>query len=53
MFKEVVLYGGITINEWRAGCNMAPIDGGDIPIRRLDAAEVDNSNTTEESDNDD
>ena len=53
MFKEVVLYGGITINEWRAGCNMAPLDGGDIPIRRLDAAEVDNSNTTEESDNDD
>lgn len=41
VFKEVVLYGGMTINEWRAGCNMAPIDGGNEPIRRLDAAKVD------------
>lgn len=40
MFKEVVLYGGMTINEWRLGCNMSPIEGGDTPIRRLDAAEI-------------
>lgn len=43
VFKEVVLYGGMTINEWRNGCNLAPIDGGDVPIRRLDAAEIDTS----------
>jgi HK97 family phage portal protein len=41
VFKEVVLYGGMTINEWRAGCNMAPLEDGDKPIRRLDAAQVD------------
>ena len=40
VFKEVVLYGGMTINEWRQGCNMAPLPGGDVPIRRLDAAAV-------------
>lgn len=41
IFKEVVLYGGMTINEWRRGCNLAPLPGGDTPIRRLDAAAVD------------
>lgn len=41
LFKEVVLYGGMTINEWRLGCNMAPMEGGDTPIMRLDAAPVD------------
>lgn len=48
MFKEVVLYGGMTINEWRAGCNMAPLEGGDVPIRRLDAAPVDEVDESEE-----
>lgn len=43
LFKEVVLYGGMTINEWRSGCNMAPLEGGDEPIRRLDAAPVDDN----------
>jgi len=32
--------GGMTPNEWRALFNLAPIDGGDVPIRRLDTAEV-------------
>lgn len=41
LFKEVVLYGGMTINEWRLGCNMAPVEGGDTMIMRLDAAPVD------------
>ena len=41
MFATVVQYGGMTINEWRAACNMAPIEGGDDLIRRLDAAKVD------------
>lgn len=48
MFKEVVLYGGMTINEWRTACNMAPLEGGDKPIRRLDAAEVSEVNENEE-----
>ena len=38
VYKEVVLYGGMTINEWRLGCNMAPVEWGDEPIMRLDAA---------------
>ena len=40
IFKDVVQYGGMLINEWRAGCNMGPIEGGDVPIRRLDAAAI-------------
>lgn len=47
MFKEVVLYGGMTINEWRLGCNMPVIEGGDERIMRLDAATV---NDTESED---
>lgn len=49
LFKEVVLYGGMTINEWRLGCNMAPLEGGDIPIMRKDAAQVDASAQEEEN----
>ncbi|MBR3167009.1 MAG: phage portal protein [Lachnospiraceae bacterium] len=48
MFATVVQYGGMTINEWRAACNMAPIDGGDDLIRRLDAAKVDDPAEGEE-----
>lgn len=51
VFKEVVLYGGMTINEWRLGCNMAPIDGGDVPIRRLDAVEVTTNEEDQEGEN--
>lgn len=40
IFKEVVQYGGMLTNEWREGCNLAPIPGGDVPIMRLDAAKV-------------
>lgn len=40
VFKEVVQYGGMTINEWRAASNMPPLEGGDTPIMRLDAAKV-------------
>lgn len=40
LFKEVVVYGGMTINEWREGCNMAPVEGGDERIMRLDAQTV-------------
>lgn len=38
LYKEVVLYGGMTINEWRLGCNMSPLPDGDKTIMRLDAA---------------
>lgn len=31
----------MTPNEWRATLNMAPIEGGDKPIRRLDTQVVD------------
>lgn len=33
--------GALTPNEWRAMFNMAPVEGGDVPIRRLDTAQVD------------
>lgn len=48
MYKEVVLYGGMLINEWRAACNMPPIEGGDKPIMRLDAAPRDEQTVEEE-----
>ena len=30
--------GAMTPSEWRQALNLAPLDGGDIPIRRLDTA---------------
>ncbi len=35
---QMVDRGALTPNEWRAVLNLAPIDGGDTPIRRLDTA---------------
>lgn len=32
--------GALTPNEWREIFNLAPIEGGDVPIRRLDTATV-------------
>jgi len=40
--------GAMTPNEWRATMNMAPIAGGDEPIRRLDTAEVKPTKENEE-----
>lgn len=37
-FREMVDRGALTPNEWRAGLMMAPLPGGDEPIRRLDTA---------------
>lgn len=37
LFNKVVLYGGMTVNEWRHLLGYNDLDGGDIPIRRLDA----------------
>lgn len=33
--------GALTPNEWRAMFNLPPVDGGDVPIRRLDTAPTD------------
>lgn len=37
MFSKIVLYGGMTKNEWRHLMGYGDIEGGDIPIMRLDA----------------
>lgn len=41
---QMVDRGAMTPNEWRRVFNMAPIEGGDNPIRRLDTATVAESN---------
>ena len=48
--REMVDRGAMTPNEWRAIMNYAPIPGGDKPIRRLDTAEVSESEVTHEND---
>lgn len=40
-FQAMVDRGAMTPNEWRATMNMAPLPGGDAPIRRLDTQVVD------------
>ena len=37
---QMVDRGALTPNEWREVFNLAPIKGGDEPIRRLDTAVV-------------
>lgn len=39
--QALVDRGAMTPNEWRATFNMAPVPGGDVPIRRLDTQPVD------------
>lgn len=39
-FLQMVDRGAMTPNEWRAIFNLAPLPGGDDPIRRLDTAVV-------------
>lgn len=34
--REMVDRGAMTPNEWRETMNLSPVDGGDVPIRRLD-----------------
>ena len=38
--REMVDRGAMTPNEWRYAFNLAPVAGGDTPIRRLDTAQV-------------
>ena len=40
--------GALTPNEWRQIFNLAPVEGGDVPIRRLDTAIVDEQKEKEE-----
>lgn len=37
---QMVDRGALTPNEWRATLNLAPIEGGDTPVRRLDTAVI-------------
>ncbi len=39
-FQAMVDRGAMTPNEWRQTMNMAPVEGGDAPIRRLDTQVV-------------
>lgn len=39
-FQAMVDRGAMTPNEWRQTMNMAPVEGGDVPIRRLDTQVV-------------
>ena len=32
--------GAMTPNEWRSVLNLAPVEGGDKPVRRLDTAVI-------------
>lgn len=41
--SQMVDRGALTPNEWRKAFNLAPVPGGDQPIRRLDTAAVGNS----------
>lgn len=52
LYKEVVLNSGMTINEWRIGCNMAPVPWGNKPIRRLDVGNVNNNGSDKKEDED-
>ena len=49
--KEMVDRGAMTPNEWRSVFNMAPRPGGDKLIRRLDTAEVNESEVTANAEN--
>lgn len=40
LFQKVVEYGGMLINEWRDLLGLGPIEGGDRPLTRLDAARM-------------
>ncbi len=42
--------GAMTPNEWRAVFNLPPVEGGDVPIRRLDTAQVDAPQEEENND---
>lgn len=45
---QMVDRGALTPNEWRRAFNLAPVPGGDKPIRRLDTQPVDKTTTKED-----
>ena len=45
---QMVDRGALTPNEWRRAFNLAPVEGGDKPIRRLDTQPVDKTATKED-----
>lgn len=45
---QMVDRGALTPNEWRRAFNLAPVEGGDKPIRRLDTQPVDKTTTKED-----
>ena len=44
--------GALTPNEWRAMFNLPPVDGGDVPIRRLDTAPTDEEKPADDEEGD-
>jgi len=49
--REMVDRGALTPNEWREAMNLAPIEGGDKPIRRLDTRPTDETDNQGGDDN--
>lgn len=45
--------GALTPNEWRGLFNLPPVEGGDVPIRRLDTQPTDGSAATNNNDDKD
>ena len=45
--------GALTPNEWRGLFNLPPVEGGDVPIRRLDTQPTDGSAATNDNDDKD
>lgn len=50
--REMVDRGALTPNEWREAFNLAPVEGGDKPIRRLDTRPTDETDQQAEGDGD-
>ncbi len=49
---QMVDRGALTPNEWRAALNLHPLEGGDVPVRRLDTAPVDDAKDDKEENED-
>lgn len=52
LYQKVVLYAGMTRNEWRKYMNLPPIEGGDVLIMRLDAGVGENNKDIQEEEDD-
>ncbi len=50
--REMVDRGALTPNEWREAFNLAPVEGGDKPIRRLDTRPTEETDQSAEGDGD-